>query len=550
MKLSFSWKLGIVVTLFSVGLTSICVYSFYVISYRTVMNQIGKSMLHVGRLGALMLDDEARGAITRLTLATAQDSIVNADNIAAMQPGTTLKSLSQENIDRYHASKDFQLLLNVLSMITLATVQDMEPKKATCRLDEPLRAIGNGAYGVYIAVPIKESPTKEALKYLASPAPVPTPDGWPGNPIGTLTKSWESLDYLFLGKSYVDNRLFTDVFYTSLSAAVPILDKDGSTLAILGVDYAAAEERNQLIVLKYFCYALVLASLLLSIVSSYYMARKLSSSLRLLSDAARKVADNDFSVSLDINSKDEFGILGKVFNQMVASIRKYMLALEEKNNQLATIVLDMHDGIGAILTSIAMNSAKDVTQENDSCREPTDTLVSINHLAREGLAEVRFLMNVLDYDQCDFAAIVEEIKMQGADILAPSGIKLDLKVSGELPVDTIDFRKFLDLQRIFREIFVNIVKHSNATNCEVLIDISDVEVAMKISDNGNRLNKKTSNGGGRGLNSLMGRARQLGGRLEYYQRDGFHIHIIIPNLLHSDKQENISAKNTNDNFTI
>ncbi|MFH0785310.1 MAG: HAMP domain-containing protein [Pseudomonadota bacterium] len=528
MKLSFSWKLGIVITLLSVGLTSICVTSFYYISYKMVMSQIGKNMLYVGRLGALMLDDEARDAIKRLTLATEKDSIVSADDIAAMKPSTTLKSLSQENIDRYHGSRDFKLLRDVLCMVTLATVHDMEPRKTEYRVEDPLRVINNGAFAVYIAVPIKESPNNEVWKYLVSPAPEPTADGWPGNPIGNLAKGWEPLNYLFLGKSYVDDRLYTDEFYTSLSAAVPILNKDGSTLAIFGIDYAATEERNQLIALKYFSYGLVFASLLLSIFSSMYMAHRMGSSLRILSDAAQKVAENDFSVSLDIKSKDEFAILGKVFNQMIVSIRKYMLELEEKNKQLATIVLDMHDGVGAILSSIAMNSAKDVAKEDDACRGSVDRLVSINHLARKGLVEVRFLMNVLDYDQYDYSVIVEEIKMQSADILAPSGIEFQLEILGDLPRDRMEFRQFLDLQRIFREIFVNIVKHSKATHCAVALDFRGKDVAMKISDNGSGVTKENCSGG-RGLKSLMGRAQQLGGKLEYHQRNGFHIEFSIPN---------------------
>lgn len=474
-----------------------------------------------------MFDDEARAAIKRLDLATARDANVSAESIAAMKPVSTLQSLSQENIDHYHASKDFQSLLNVLSMVVLATMQDMEPKKSIYRVDEPLRAIASGAFGVYLAVPIKESPSKDVMKYLVSAAPFPTTDGWPGNPIGNLTRGWESLHYLFLGKSYADNRLYTDSFYTSLSAAVPILNQDGSTLAILGLDYAATEERNQLTVLRYFCYFLVAASLLLSVVSSYYVARKLSSSLRLLADAAQKVADNDYSVVLDIKSNDEFAVLGSVFNQMTANIKKILSELEEKNNQFITLVVDMHDGVGAILTSITLNSAMHVDKEKAPCCKAREKLASVNHLAREGLAEVRFLMNVLDYGHYDFQAIIEEVQMQSAYILAPSGIQFDLKITGNLPEAPFHFKQFIELQRIFREVFVNIVKHSDATCCVVAIECSGAGVTVSISDDGSN-GQKTTASGGRGLKSLAGRAKQLGGSLEYSWRNGFYVKLNLP----------------------
>ncbi|EKD39378.1 MAG: hypothetical protein ACD_75C00430G0001, partial [uncultured bacterium] len=88
-------------------------------------------------------------------------------------------------------------------------------------------------------------------KYLASVAPLPTADGWPGNPIGNLTKGWTPPASAFAGKPYVDDRLYTDSFYTSLSAVVPLLDADGSFLAFLGIDYAATKEKNALILLQY-----------------------------------------------------------------------------------------------------------------------------------------------------------------------------------------------------------------------------------------------------------------------------------------------------------
>ena len=503
------------------------------------MSQIGNNLLHVGRLGVLMLDDEARAAIKRLTIATARDSIVSAADIAAMPVSTTLPSLSPSDAARYHASADFQLLRNVLTQLTLATIQDMEPRQKSYLMDNPLQVITSGAFGVYIAVPIAESPNMEVMKYLASPAPVPTADGWPGNPIGNLARGWEPLDYLFRGESYADHREYTDEFYTSLSAAVPILNSDGSTMAILGIDYAATREKNKLFILRLFCYGLVISSLLLSLISSFYLARRLSSSLRLLADGAARVTNSDYSVSLPITTNDEFAVVGKAFNQMVVSIRNYLLDLENKNNQIATIILDMHDGVGAILTSIAVNSTQN-GHGNPSPPLPENTLLSINHLAREGLSEVRFLTNTLDYDQFDFKVILEEVNLQSRDILTPAGIKFNLELIGELPKNQIDFRDFLQLQRIFREAFVNIVKHANASQCTFRIAIEATSLAITISDNGTGGTDQCGNGG-RGLHSLAGRTKQLGGLFTHEQNGGFHLRLTFPHLLNAASNNSIET---------
>ena len=538
MKLSFSWKLGIITTLLSVCLTSVCVYALYVVTYKSMVNQIGKHLLQAGRLGLLLLGEEDRAALKRLIDASDKESRVSKADIDAMKDGTTLPSLSKEDSDRHHASEDFLRLKNLLSMITLSTIQDMEPRQAVYQNDKPQLIFQQGALAAYISSPIKESPDYTVTKYIASPAPDPTADGWPGNPIGNLTKGFTVQASVINGKSFVAEEIYSDEFYSSLSALFPIIDKDGTLIALLGLDYAATEERNKLTVLRYFCFALILGSLLLSVVSSYYMAKRLGASLNTLTDAARRVSANDLSASVDIRSNDEFSMLGKVFNQMVANIRNYLRDLQEKNNQIATVVLDMHDGVGAIFTSITLASEKNIPTAQSE-QEATG-LKSINNLAREGLTEVRFLMNALDCGAYDFSTLFEEIEMQSADILAPSKISFELARTGEFPEISIAFQHFLDLQRIFREIFVNIAKHSNATQCILTVQCTGEEILFHLADNGSMPPEQS--GSGRGLKSMSGRASRLGGSLRHYFEDGFHVVITLP--LHFQEKETGQAVQT------
>lgn len=527
LKLPFRWKIGIVATSLSVALTSICVYALYQVTYKAMMAQITRNMLHVGRIGGLMIDSEARAAIKRLKAATERDSIASQADIDAMLPRSTMKSLSAEDINRYHASDDFLILLNILRRLTLATHQDMEPPHDHLPIEEPFKLISSGAFGIYLAVPIKESPNMLVWKYLASAAPFPTADGWPGNPIGNLAKSWEPLDYLLQGKSFVDDRLYADEFYTSLSAAVPLLEPDGSTLAILGIDYAASRERNKLQMLKLFCYGLIGASLVLSGACSLYLAKKLGASLHKLTEAAQQVADNNLNTTVDIRSRDEFAILGEAFNQMVANIRNYTRALEDKQSQLATVILDMHDGVGAILTSIVLNTGKAGNRNTPLPGEQDSRLQAINHLAREGLAEVRFLMNSLEHDVFDSRSLIAEIEMQGADILTPSSIRLTVATSGSMPDHLFSFTEFVDLQRVFREAFVNIVKHAAAGTCEVIIGFAEKHMTIVIGDDGRNFTPPDYSGG-RGLKSMQARITRQGGSFSWNWDSGFRIEISLP----------------------
>lgn len=481
MKLSYSWKLGIVLMIFSVGLTSLCVFLFYQVSYSTLTKQIGKDLLHVGRIGALMFDNTARDAIRRLIKETEDHSIITQEMVDAMASPSNMSSLSQSDIDRLHASDDFKMLVNILSMISLVSFQDMEPKQDTYRIEKPLLLTANGGIAAYISVPIKESPSHAVTKYLVSPAPIPTDDGWPGNPVGNLTKGWTPPDSVFWGTPYIEDKLYTDKFYTSLNAIIPLMNDDGTFLALLGLDYTAVAERNILIQLQYFCYGLIAVSFILSALTSYILCRKPRQALQYLTNAANKVATNDFTVSLKTASNDEFSAIGKVFNQMTESLRNYISALRDKDNQLTSVMHDMHDGVGAILTSITINARRLSETANQDDTSYSGGFASISAHAQKALAEVRFAMNTLDYEQCDIVKLIEEIQTYGAEIFRSSSVKFSVDLSDQFPNIPLGPAEFIGIVRFFREVFLYLVTLQEILSCSFSAEFSDENLLLGLS---------------------------------------------------------------------
>lgn len=494
--------------------------------YKMMMNQIGQNLIDVGRLGSYLFDDNARKAIKRLDEKTEKNIAVSDDQIFSLKQWQILSSLTQESIDQLHSSDDFQLLLKLLQQITLASYQDRKPNQDKVVFTEVYSLVQNGAIATYLAVPIKQSPEKAVLKYLVSAAPYPTKDGWPGNPIGTLERFREPLAPYFDGNSHVDTVLCTDSFYTSLTAGVPIFTADGQILAMLGLDYAATQENHKLMLLSYLCYSFVLISFILSLLFSWYIAKRLGSPLQQLHDAALKISNNDYSAHINITSRDEFALLGSVFNQMAVNVHSTLKKLEDKNHQLAVVISDIHDGIGAILSSIFMIS------QNSSNTDPVATsenvFLPINRLAKQGVEEIRFLMNALEYKDIDFSAIHEEVELLAADILIPSGIAFEFDTAENTPTQKIRFEYFINIQRIFREVFTNTIKHSNASVCQVVFRYQEnSQWLVYISDNGSSLSPNLQSSG-RGLKNINTRIKQLNGTMESYCLNGFTLKFTIP----------------------
>lgn len=78
----------------------------------------------------------------------------------------------------------------------------------------------------------------------------------------------------------------------------------------------------------------ILASVLVFSVLAGLVAHRLSSQVRLVSEGARRVAEGDYSVRLDVRADTEIGELASGFNDMA-------LALEERSENLTKKVLDL-----------------------------------------------------------------------------------------------------------------------------------------------------------------------------------------------------------------
>lgn len=88
---------------------------------------------------------------------------------------------------------------------------------------------------------------------------------------------------------------------------------------------------------------------IVSLFGSYLLSRMLTQPLVRFIEAARKVADKDFSVRVDVSSYDELEDLRDTFNRMVEEIEKYSKIqieriLRERKN-LEAVMYSSHDGM-------------------------------------------------------------------------------------------------------------------------------------------------------------------------------------------------------------
>jgi sigma-B regulation protein RsbU (phosphoserine phosphatase) len=112
----------------------------------------------------------------------------------------------------------------------------------------------------------------------------------------------------------------------------------GDLLVISKVDKSRALKAVQVLVMKslLFFVALLASTLLISV----FVANRLTSTLRDLFEATRKIAQGDFNVKVTLRSKDEVGGLAASFNWMAAEVARLMSETAEKarmEGELSTV---------------------------------------------------------------------------------------------------------------------------------------------------------------------------------------------------------------------
>ncbi|MBI38257.1 MAG: hypothetical protein CMF59_01560 [Leptospiraceae bacterium] len=320
-KFPFRWKLMLVVSTLAVTATGVTAYLIYNNTKTMILEVMGGRLMDIARTSANSMTDEDLRYIRDLRNTLKEQNILEKADIMKVAKGDTAESLPEEMSQELMDGPKFQRLVQILRTI----------KRSTLRVDTNTGTedqVSNIRYA-YIFVPVRHSPDHRILKFLAD-ADYDTEGE--ENPIGNLYGvKQKSFIKAFAGQPAAEKDFVADRWGTWLSAAVPIKDDSGSTVAILGLDYDASGEVNKVNELFYICIFSVVAALILSLIFSYILASLMSRPIAKLQDGALRVKDRDYETRVDVKTNDELGVLADTFNNMVEEIRAYSDYLQALN---------------------------------------------------------------------------------------------------------------------------------------------------------------------------------------------------------------------------
>jgi signal transduction histidine kinase len=222
-------------------------------------------------------------------------------------------------------------------------------------------------------------------------------------------------------------------------------------------------------------------------------------------------------------------VAGSVFWTLQLRHNRQLRALEHRHaleRERVRIAQDIHDDLGASLTRITMLS-QSALNKLEPVKAPSAELSRIYHTARSmttAMDEIVWAINpsndTLENLTVYFAEFVQ-------DFLTPLGLKFNLDMPLSLPDWNIPSEIRHNLFLAFKEALNNAVKHSGATELNIVLKIHQHGFKLIVQDNGRGFELAAAagagngrNGGGYGLANMRSRLEELGGSCLVDSRPG------------------------------
>ncbi len=258
----------------------------YEILNRNLLHELQNRVRSLAQTGSMLLD---RGALRRLSAAT--------------RPG-----LADDRVAALEQSADFRRISDQLNGLR-------DTEKALIRF-------------VYTFVP---TPDDNLALYLVDADVIKdTAEG--AEDISHLGSEFDVTEFPVARQALRENKVLVEPEYTydeefkvsSISGYAPVLDADGTPLAILGLDMVDTDARRVLRGVTRVSLVVAAAALMVSIATSVALGTLFTRGIIHLDEVVRSFdVEENVDVRAEVRSRDEVGRLGLSFNQMADLIQRY-----------------------------------------------------------------------------------------------------------------------------------------------------------------------------------------------------------------------------------
>lgn len=184
---------------------------------------------------------------------------------------------------------------------------------------------------------------------------------------------------------------------------------------------------------------------------------------------------------------------------------------ERAQRERERIARDLHDSVGASLSTAALYADVLASAPNDS-DEIRRIAEALSVAAREGLGELRSLLDALSPDDVDARSFCDALRAHGERLAAAASLSLEVELDGGTEVILPSALRFA-LARVFQEGLHNAVRHAGAARVRVTLSVTQERSRLVLEDDGCGFDPAAERAG-RGVRGMRARVTELGGRFE------------------------------------
>jgi len=170
----------------------------------------------------------------------------------------------------------------------------------------------------------------------------------------------------------------------------------------------------------------------------------------------------------------------------------------------------LHDNIGSDLSFVRYLSDNIVKSDADD--ESMRRLAVISDTMEACIENIKDFSFSIDKQEDTFTALAERMEDYGKKILREIDIGLVLTKRSEGKSHVLSALQVFNIYMFYKEAITNIVKHSGARKVGVEVSLISGRFELVVEDNGTGFNPSEPRVKGRGINNLLKRARDLGGK--------------------------------------
>jgi two-component system sensor histidine kinase MtrB len=409
---------------------------------RVVVTTVAVTLLVVGGLGVLLLDQVVHGLLTakyRSALSQTNAGLLYAENVLADDPS--------ESVDA------------AVEQITFKLAHD-----------------GAGDFAVYVLPQAAGQPGYEGGTAF-DPAEV--------SPAVQRVVTGRQVFASTYVRALVDGRVVP-----ALLVGAPLVAPNGDTFGLYYSFPLTAEQQTLDVVRRSVEFGgLALVALLALLVA--YLTRQVLTPVRLAAEAADRLAAGRLSERLAVRGEDELARLGRAFNSMAAGLQRQIRELSELSRLQQRFTSDVSHELRTPLTTVRM--AADVLHGARADFPPAvarsaellqGELNRFEGLLVDLLEISRFDAGgaVLEPEPVDLGALVAEEVARARPLADARGCALLVE-----PGPAADLLAELDarrVRRIVRNLLTNAVEHGDGAPVQVCLAADDTCVAVRVRDRG------------------------------------------------------------------